>query len=851
MSNKTTQLISFWNLIKNYDIEIPIIQRDYAQGRLGKEYLRKNFLSNIKATLDNNKILKLDFVYGSIEENKMYPLDGQQRLTTIWLLHWYIALRAGLLYRACPILKKFSYETRISSREFCEQLCKPKNFESYIVDDSIVNYITNQTWFYSTWKQDPTIQAMLRMLSGTKINDQNGEDIIDGLEEVFKCTRQPKFNNYWWILCSDKSPIKFYHLALKDFGLSDDLYIKMNARGKQLTAFEIFKADLIEFLRKQDEKTVNTSHNVWRDLLNPTDGIPFLLDTIWTDIFWKNKSVGVMDENCSIRNANQIDEIYFAFINRFFWNELFVSKYNGEYVLRIGNGNLNDGTETHTIENFNPSYKYLNEDRYDIYSDFSPYQYFPGKTIPFSLFQDMKLILERWGNYEGLFPRCNWDGSFQFIPEYEKNEKNNNIQFENNNKDKTLRITTLNQVQRIVFFAVCKYFKEGAADTVSLNRWMRVVWNLVSGEDESGRSQIRNTEALRKAIEFIDLLDSHNVYSSIITTNIVDNSEFERRCIEEKEKALKILKDDGSLREYNGICTTNHKRFETWEDIIKESESFFKGSIRFLFHNGDGNINWDDFDVKWNNAKRYFCSDGTSHSDTLINYIEKYLNDEEIIYLGTNYYFTNKSTVWRSILLDRKLRNATHGFLMGCTVKTTSTLLKQQLLLLLSKIKNNLWILADWNNNTYVLTNYEVRRGNPNNGYVFAIGTRRHELVTDLKNNGIDVHIPKNNIGDESYFKDGIICYRGLYATINYKKNTFRIIGDGWIYLMDKGKTDRKIKNENASENIERYYCFDANNVNNSSIFENMLNCLIQQSSAKDNGKSCFDMCPSAQVNNQ
>lgn len=92
--NKTT----FWNFLKENEIEIPIIQRDYAQGRLGKEYLRQGFLSNLKDALDeknNEAELKLDFVYGSVENDILQPLDGQQRLTTLWLLHWYIALRGG------------------------------------------------------------------------------------------------------------------------------------------------------------------------------------------------------------------------------------------------------------------------------------------------------------------------------------------------------------------------------------------------------------------------------------------------------------------------------------------------------------------------------------------------------------------------------------------------------------------------------------------------------------------------------------------------------------------------------------------------------------------------------------
>ena len=125
-----TKAISFWDFLKENTLEIPIIQRDYAQGRLGKENLRKNFLADLKNALDSGGTMKLDFVYGSIENGNLNPLDGQQRLTTLWLLHWYIALRAGELSEDnCKIFRKFTYETRISSREFCQNLCNSKHFD--------------------------------------------------------------------------------------------------------------------------------------------------------------------------------------------------------------------------------------------------------------------------------------------------------------------------------------------------------------------------------------------------------------------------------------------------------------------------------------------------------------------------------------------------------------------------------------------------------------------------------------------------------------------------------------------------------------------------------------------------
>ena len=95
--------------------------------------------------------LKLDFVYGSEDEGKLSPLDGQQRLTTLWLLHWYVALRAGKLEEASVRLRNFTYETRISSREFCRNLCIPQNFEEYDGNIGIVDFIT-VTILLMAWK---------------------------------------------------------------------------------------------------------------------------------------------------------------------------------------------------------------------------------------------------------------------------------------------------------------------------------------------------------------------------------------------------------------------------------------------------------------------------------------------------------------------------------------------------------------------------------------------------------------------------------------------------------------------------------------------------------------------------
>lgn len=492
-SNHTT---TFWHFLENYSIEIPIIQRDYAQGRIGKETLRKNFLTDLKEALDKaldkskpHEKMKLDFIYGSTENGKLYPLDGQQRLTTLWLMHWHIALRAGKLNEASERLKRFSYETRVSSRNFCGEMCNPKNFKNYNCSNGIVEFITNQTWFYSAWKQDPTIQSMLRMLGGNK---DKKKDTKDGIEKVFDCcncisNKENRFERYYTLLIGEDCPIVFYYLP-KDFGNSDDLYIKMNARGEQLTSFENFKADLIGYITKQSEDEKDeVIRTEWKNLLDPECGIPIKLDTDWTNIFWKHKSVDY-----------RIDDIYFAFLNRFFLNYCFLEikdENDKRYTYFTGNGsNNNDNAIAYeTIDD----YEVNNEIDLDFFTQLKNTlnNYYDSKI-------DETTDILRY-NYK-------WNPKFFFIPRYDDEEKQELIK--NAKGDFVKKIFTLTQKERVVYYAICKFFIQGPVeqndnkelDYTSLKRWMRFVWNLVSVQTADGGDSIRSVAEMKKAINLIN-----------------------------------------------------------------------------------------------------------------------------------------------------------------------------------------------------------------------------------------------------------------------------------------------------------------------------------------------------------
>jgi hypothetical protein len=425
-NNPKSEKLTFFELINKYKkIEIPIIQRDYAQGREGKEELRKNFLTALHGAVKavNSKPLELDFVYGSVKNNVLQPLDGQQRLTTLFLLHWFIAIKDNKLDDTIEsnngekntvrdLLKKFTYETRISSREFCEKLiedgidftklletdyyeedeAKPKNNE-------LSKTIIDSSWFFLSWKKDPTIKSMLTMLDSIHQTFKNETEIWD------------KLNN-----------ITFHYIELENFGLSDDLYIKMNARGKLLTDFENFKAKFEQLIKQEKWEAEET---------DVRETFSHKIDTDWTDLFWNYR-----DENTNIFDDQ--------FLN--FFRTMATINYALNSCEEVDfNENINLLRSDNTIS-FN---KYLELDCFDkIY------------------FKTIKSVLNK-------------------ITDENKELKNffsDDVYIDEENIFEGVRNNDLPYADLVITFAFYKYLAiEENIDIKKLRSWLRIIRNLVEG----------------------------------------------------------------------------------------------------------------------------------------------------------------------------------------------------------------------------------------------------------------------------------------------------------------------------------------------------------------------------------
>jgi hypothetical protein len=485
-------------------VQVPMIQRDYAQGRETEAAVRQRFLTALFGALTGGHPLTLDFVYGSVQtldgEAYFVPLDGQQRLTTLFLLHWYIGnreLTGDVRRELAARLRKFSYATRSTAREFCEQLTSVELAPT----DRPGPTIRNLTWFYGSYAQDPTVQAMLRMLDAMhdKYRDCGSTSLYPALEGL-----------------------RFYVLPLDGFGLSDELYIKMNARGKQLTGFENFKADLLNWLRDEanpyraefDQPTHVAAQPMPYHLALATK-----LDTTWTQLLW---GLGY--------KQGQLDTAYLRF-----WNRFLAARYFSEPrpVPELANrlAGFDRGQEVAEYVGFT-HYQTLFAKPGTIAA---AERLLDGLVAHYSIIR--QIIAETWGEQA-----ADWH----------------------------LLAQSINQRQRLLFFAVMRYLDTPGFEEESLRRWLRVIWNLGIDPD------VRSTENMLVVMRVIERLapGAHDIYAFLASADGAAIVRRERSFVqallqEERQKAELILTD------------------AAWEAALIKAEKhgLFRGNVGFLLLN--------------------------------------------------------------------------------------------------------------------------------------------------------------------------------------------------------------------------------------------------------------------------
>lgn len=457
------QTLTFLDILKGSKIEVPIVQRDYAQGRNENKRIRQAFLQALKDSIVEQKKIKLDFIYGNNTDDAFQPLDGQQRLTTLFLLYWYAATKEDKFdQNVREMLSNFSYETRISSREFCRDLVE-KGVDIPEEGERLSLRIIDSNWFFLSWKLDPTINAML--------------NTIDDIHEKFF-----NIDNLWEILFSSEL-ITFNYLILKDFGLSDDLYIKMNARGRLLTTFENFKAGVQQKIKQKE----------WEKGIDFRDSFLLKIDTKWADFFWKN-----------FKKKNSTDEAQMNFIKTLLMISVALdSKLGSEDIRKIQE-------DTSALNLLN----YVNEDTYKfMYAIYEMYS-----EIDLS---NLSLNLDFWRHKS-------------------KESITSTIMIGDDDSSSS------SYTQKVLFYAQTEYtLRNPEHNSIKYEEWMRVIRNIVSrgNVDKNGKRPdiIRSPDTFHGVINLISELasGSGDIYEYLNTHSL--KSTFAKEQIEEEKRKAKII----------------------------------------------------------------------------------------------------------------------------------------------------------------------------------------------------------------------------------------------------------------------------------------------------------------------
>ena len=590
-------------ILDQYTIIVPKLQRDYAQGRMGTneghvEQVRKDFLLALHEALTSEQEapLNLDFIYGSVQGNVFTPLDGQQRLTTLFLLHWYLAYKDGktgdfrelCINKDNPPKSKFRYEVRQSSTEFFDGLVgfvPPNDLES----QPISKLIEDQPWYFRRWKQDPTVQSALHMLDA--IHEKFGEEV----------------ELYDKLVNKEKPAITFHFLALNDFGLSDDLYIKMNARGKPLTPFEAFKAGFEEEL-KQDKfngmkRKLNGEEVSWADYFARN------IDTRWMDLFWNlvlkwkpdNNAENDVNDDLAERVDNAIMNVVRAVI-------LITRK--SEKGADNNFFDERDAGEKPTVKDKNPTIKDLDEPLSQ--SSFSLYK--ANRWLDDSFADMFMFLLDTWSSgKEGTFVQQLPEEAKGFFDEekelkticcsYDKWEHKLRVRFaayasylktflRTVDKKTTENCGWLTDILDLAIkqdalgelwglwavldlavkdaFENCGWLTDildlAVKDAFAFKEWMRVVFNLSENSDIGGPNELRLSLGGLK--QMFGQMNGKGILEYLKDVNTPDWNKitgFDTAQKTEEQLKSHLLLTDSS-----------------WRDLIEEAEKHFLGQIGFL-----------------------------------------------------------------------------------------------------------------------------------------------------------------------------------------------------------------------------------------------------------------------------
>lgn len=596
------------SLFAEVGIVIPKIQRDYAEGRETESVKRKreNLLGDMLSVIyEPQTSLSLDFVYGTRRDDYFMPLDGQQRLTTLFLLHW--------LFGRSEILKdehghsKFIYETRKTSEEFCHWLVKQdstgivnewwgkldnakkvnkdnkEKWTKHVGENGKVDKIANRLAFpllheptlfdYFTelddfrweWHVDPNIHSMIVVLeSACMLIESLGKNLQSGIVNKDNL---------------DKITFEILDDLVCD---GDVLFEKMNARGKALSTFDLLKSSLEGELERQGLELAND----WRRNI----------DNNWIDYCWQNSNLSVSPTLDDVKKVEQkLEKLLIRFVGKSLFTEDIKGKDNTTLqkpAQRLQSCILADCDSV--VDNY---FKYIQHSRLSTLESIT--------DLPLGkIYADINNMLYK--------DSCGWHDITQYL-------RSNGLKMHAGKEDTLLddfTCSSLNHDTRVMFYAMLAYLKQVNAEELVVSSeefsnfkdWMRFVRNVFLAANKNVR--IDKPYLVKNAINAVDnwlgkFFEKYPVRPKgkemleFIKADVVNapHSQEEARLKEEATKAdLKLI----SKAWWDAIEHAEENRY-LWGQII--------APLSWSYDKMTGRYDLDKFRVYVDKLEKLFASD--------------------------------------------------------------------------------------------------------------------------------------------------------------------------------------------------------------------------------------------------
>lgn len=730
------------------NILIPALQRDYVQGC--RDYIIDEFLNQLLAALKGEKQIDLNYLYGSKENDKGFvPIDGQQRLITLWLLHLYIYTKNG---------KNFPVELEFASREFVNEFsAKLKdNLKNCIKSKDLVKEIIDSPWFVIGWQYDITVANMLKTL-----------DYIS--KKVDDSSNYSKYGN-----------ITFSFLDMEEKGLTDDIYVKMNGRGRPLSYFENLKSWMDEQVPKKSESTSNEEEN-WQ----------IKMDNKWTDFFWKNRNTN--QDHPEEIDDEQLRLFYTLILLYWIKEEKSFSKRIEEYF-------------KDKPEDKDSLMKYCNLD-VELFS-FEEIQ----ENVFKSLREGNQLIPLYWIEKLHLFE----SGTFDFIEKALDNlceiDTNNLLNpelklFLNDEKETVsymyqiaMETATYEKTIPYLFVLVNTPQKYREAGNKNFEQWIRIFRNLIENTTITKDNISKICACIRSIAEIAEESDK-DFYNAIVDAkNKYDVLEgfSKTQLSEEYQKAAKIIENP------------------EWEAVIKEAENhdLLKGKISVLFQNKE-EISIDSFKNRLNLLKKLL---GTENADEyhIVKVMLSYRGNKDVPEYPHCLKLHKTNEFWKALITDNlfeefqsipdsgEKKQLDSDSWLGKLVNTQ--VLNNCRYQALTKYgeKHVLWGSEGLGGTAYgcVVLDYKI-----------------DEILHELENNGL-ITVENKLVTDTNYWEEWNRTFTIKETSTNYAWEY-----TNYIYRLNKDKNKiPKTNSDNSPNETDKYYCIESNGQLNIDNFIEELN---------------------------